>query len=150
MFLFDVKDFRRYSTYAVPVTEETMVAALEEAGVKFDQPLAIRFRVKDLDIRNLGVKVEMLDALALEFRINLYVPGLADGAEPASQGTYEKYLRTMNSLLRHQLSHIAHARTEGGTGDQTPETLEAWEKEANHHAQYGTIDLIPHLGEVPA
>lgn len=146
MFIFDLKDFRKGSSFAVPVTEERMLEALDEAGVTFDTPLSIRLRIKDMDTRMIVVKADLVDKVGDEIRLNIYVPPVGD--EAPSQELADPYLMALNGQIRHQLAHIRQARTEGGMEEQTQETLDAWETEANMLTLEGKVNLVPCLGNL--
>lgn len=121
MFVFDVKDFRQLTEFAVQVTEESALAVLTEAGVDLSGALELRVRVKDMDERRITSRSEPLDKAGSTFRINLYVMPGTDKLSPRA-------LKTLNRAFRHECKHIAQFRANGPVEDK--DTAIAHEKEA--------------------
>lgn len=135
MFLVDLKDFRKLSDYPVPVCEQDVEAAMVEAGVVFDTPLALRLRIKDVDERFIYAKVEMIDPGGDEFRMNLYLP-------PAVFPMPE-YLEDLNRSVRHLMVHIGQVReSRKHTGPPTKEEMVQLEKIAKDKSESGTCDIL--------
>ena len=139
MFVFDLKDFREASDFPIDVAEDRVLAALEEAGAEFKTPLAIRFRIKDMDARLLRVKADLVDNVGDEFRVNIYVPPTS--VKPP-KAVWEMYCEAVNAQLRHQFAHIVQARRAGGLVDQTREKLLECETEAQMLAISGERDVL--------
>lgn len=140
MFLFDLRDFREHSSIPVNVTEEKVLAALEEAGLEFKTPLSVRFRIKDMDTRLLRVKADLVDNVGDEFRLNIYVPPVGPQKPPPK--VWEMFCEGMNAQIRHQLAHIVQTRRPGGLQEQTREQMLEHETEANMLALEGKCNIV--------
>ena len=143
MFLVDTKDFRKFSDYPIPVSEEALYEALVEAGVTFDLPLGVKVRYKDLDPRFVLFRAEPVGGSVEEMRINLYFPPFLPGPD---------HVLKVNGLARHQFKHVAQHRAyyliHGVTAGHkdgpvfTKEEAEACEVEANMHALTGECEIL--------
>ena len=106
MLILDVKDFRKFSTCPVQITEEQVAAVLQEAGAGLESlPLCLRLRIKDMDMRRIPAKADLLDTVGSEFRLNLYFPPWELDEEDWNY---------INSGARHLIKHLAQIRVNGG------------------------------------
>lgn len=144
MFLFDLKDHRKGSNYLVEVSEESVLAALEEAGVEFKTPLSVRFRIRDMDRRMIVVNSDLVDNLGDEWRLKIYVPPYGMDAENLPD--MEQLRLVINAQLRHHFAHIVQARQKNGLSEKTPEEMEAYEAEAHMLALTGEQDVVQFIG----
>lgn len=132
MFLMDVRDFRQQSDYEVVAPEEAVYALLQAAGEKFDSPLSVKVRVKDLDARWMVAKAEFVGAGCRDsVRVNLYLP--------ACDKPPIKYMDHMNRELCHLFKHITQVRL--GREEELFDLLEAEAEEFAKQNQLTTVTV---------
>lgn len=133
MLIVDVKDFREFSNYPVPINEEDVSDALVEAGVEFDTPFGLRLRIKDMDLRLILAKADMVDGEGDEFRLNMYFPPFIPSAE---------FVEDLNVRVRHLMCHMAQIRTMRGSNPPSPEVAVKFEVEACDFAANSTSMVV--------
>lgn len=137
MFVLDVQDYRKISNYPVPIVEQDVEDALTEAGVVFDTPFALRLRLKDIDVRLLLAKSDLVDPKGDEFRLNLYFPPLE------VLTSVEEFLKALNAEVRHQMAHFAQTRSMRGSDE--PYDFSRLEEEAEHFAETANCRIVKEL-----
>lgn len=135
MFMCDIKDYRRFSTYPADITESRLYDALVECGVVFDgEPLNLRVRIKDMDPRLFHSRIDVVDeGVGCDVRLNIYLPPLFPPTDPVVEAS--------NLSIRHDLCHVAQYRKHK-TWPLTEGMAEEYETEANEVAEKGTVCVL--------
>ena len=136
MFICDFKDFRKFSTYPIDISEERLVEALIECGVSFDagEPMNLRVRVKDMDPRCWHSQVDVVDeGVGCDVRLNIYMPPLFPPTDVIVEAT--------NLSIRHDLTHVAQYR-KNKTWPLTEDMAEELEAEAVSVAEKGSVAVL--------
>lgn len=139
MLIIDFKDFRNFGCYTLPLEEAAFEAALVEAGVKFDSPMSLKVRIKDMDSRMVPARMDSNSEAGDDFRLNLYLPiWEADGC----------YLAALNKHVRHLFAHVSQIRdsVKNPEVELTAEDFAALEAKAEELASLNTVNVLPCVG----
>lgn len=129
--LIDVKDFRVYSDYPVVIDAEDVEALLCGGGVPMEHLKSLRIRIKDMDPRFMLSKMEPIDDDCTVWRLNLYLPVLAD--KPS-----DRYYVLVNEHVRHDVAHMAQMMKHPPGLPPDEETVAEYEEEAEAFSEDAT------------